>query len=289
MHELTFRGRTLFLKRDDLIHPIIGGNKARKLSFLLDYPRPIHTIVSYGSLHSNAMAALSYIAKERGWKFRYYARFDARSLETPKGNLAYALANGMELRDIADLEDAWHIEKNLHSRALYRKGTLFVPEGARCAEAQRGVALLAQEIAAWAKERALTIFLPSGTGTTALFLSKALAHTPHRVYTVPCVGDARYLQEQFFALDPDISHHPSILAPPKKYCFGRLYRELYAIWRELRESSGITFDLLYDPVAFLTLMQSDELFDRPLLYIHQGGLLGNETMIARYKQKFGRI
>ncbi len=289
MQEIAFRGRTLFLKRDDLIHPIVGGNKARKLYFLFDYPRPIHTLLSYGSLHSNAMAALSFIAKEQGWKFRYYARLDARSLENPKGNLAYALANGMELCDIADLKDAWHIEKSVHSRALYHEGTLFVPEGARCAEAQRGIALLAQEIAAWAEERALTIFLPSGTGTTALFLSMALAHTPHRVYTVPCVGDADYLREQFFALDPDTSHHPRILTPPKKYRFGRLYRELYAIWRELRISTGVIFDLLYDPVAFVTLMHSEERFDRPLLYIHQGGLMGNETMIARYKQKFGRI
>ncbi len=291
-HELTFRGQKFSLKRDDLIHPVIGGNKARKLFFLFDYPKHIHTLVSFGSLHSNAMAALSFIAKERGWHFRYYAKLDQKTLAAPQGNLAYALENGMELRNIARLEQEWQIAKNLHSATLYQDGTLFVPEGARCAEAEIGIALLAKEIEEWAKDcklEAVNIFLPSGTGTTALFLSKALAHTPHRVYTVPCVGDANYLQEQFLALSPDVSSHPTILEPPRKFRFGRLYRELYAIWHELKKNTGVTFDLLYDPVAFLTLLNTDKLSDKPLLYIHQGGLMGNPTMIARYKQKFGRI
>ncbi|MEW5934937.1 MAG: D-cysteine desulfhydrase family protein, partial [Bacillota bacterium] len=33
--ERLFPGVRLFLKRDDLTHPALGGNKARKLEFLL--------------------------------------------------------------------------------------------------------------------------------------------------------------------------------------------------------------------------------------------------------------
>jgi 1-aminocyclopropane-1-carboxylate deaminase len=49
---------------------------------------------------------------------------------------------------------------------------------------------------------------------------------------------------------------------------------------------GVEFDLLYDPHGWLTLLENPELFDNPLLYIHQGGLLGNESMLKRYERKY---
>jgi len=49
----------------------------------------------------------------------------------------------------------------------------------------------------------------------------------------------------------------------------------------------VEFDLLYDPHGWLTLLENPELFEKPLLYIHQGGLLGNESMLKRYERKYG--
>ncbi len=148
-------------------------------------------------------------------------------------------------------------------------------------QAQEGVALLAQEI-----EEAIEpcrIFLPSGTGTTALYLQKELSG--FEVYTCACVGDEAYLRRQMSELEPDRRHHPTILSRPKKYHFGSLYREFFEIWIELKESTGVTFDLLYDPAGWLTMMSHPELFGKPLLYIHQGGIGGNESMLRRYRRR----
>ncbi|MRJ02687.1 MAG: 1-aminocyclopropane-1-carboxylate deaminase/D-cysteine desulfhydrase [Epsilonproteobacteria bacterium] len=272
-----------WLKRDDLLDPHIGGNKGRKLHFLLHTPLPIDTLISYGSLHSNAMYSLAHIARKRRWSFIYYARFDRRAVENPAGNLKGALELGMELRPIEEFPIE---ERNLLSRTILHGSSLILPEGGRTEEAALGIALLAQEIRQWARGREITIFLPSGTGTTALFLQKYLPE--YRVLTVPCVGGREYLQRQFSTLEPDSSCHPTILEPPRRYPFGRLSRELWEIWGEIVGGSGIEFDLLYDPVGFITL-KAHNLFGEKLLYIHQGGLLGNETMIARYKAKFGTI
>ncbi len=271
-----------YIKRDDLLDPIIGGNKARKLSYFLHNPPSIKRIVSYGSLHSNAMAALSEVAKRFGWNFIYYAKLDPKVVAAPLGNLKLALENGMEL---CAIEDIPFKEYNYLARTIYEDETLIVPEGIRCQEAQVGIKALATEIREWAKGREVKVFLPSGTGTTALFLQKYL-DLP--VLTVPCVGDVDYLKKQFDSLEPDSSRHPTILQPPRKYRFGRLYIELFELWLQVRECSGVEFDLLYDPVGIATLLKYD-LIDENLLYIHQGGLLGNETMIARYKRKFDTI
>ncbi|WP_457605293.1 hypothetical protein [Nitratifractor sp.] len=170
-----------------------------------------------------------------------------------------------------------------------RRGILFVEEGGRQPEAEEGVGLLAEEILRWREEEEigeLCLFLPSGTGTTALYLSRSfrLLCSGLRVRTVPCVGDAAYLREQFAMLEPDRSLWPEIVDPPRKYAFGRLRRELYEIWLKLGFSTGVEFDLLYDPVGWITLLEQWP--SEPLLYLHQGGLLGNASMLERYRRKY---
>lgn len=280
-----FKGHRFFLKRDDLLDRAFSGNKARKLYYFLsrDFPH-ITTLVSYGSAQSNAMYSLSVLAKRKGWEFLYVAHHISEYLaQNPQGNYKAALKNGMRVISDAQLHE---------SGILNEKKTLFIEEGGRQKEAAVGITLLAKEIVMWQKEqqiRSLNIFLPSGTGTTALFLSKALLRMEmtNRVYTTPCVGDSGYLKKQFFALEYDETYHPKIIALEKKHHFGKLYRDNYEIWLELREEMGVEFDLLYDPLGWRTLLAFAEVYEKkPLLYIHQGGLLGNESMLPRYERKW---
>ena len=282
---IRFQNHTFFLKRDDLIHPDFSGNKARKFYYYLknDFPH-IKKIVSYGSAQSNAMYSLSVLAKMKGWRFEYYVDHIAEYLkENPHGNYAAALKNGMHL--------------------IVSRGTptptrqmLFIEEGGRQEEAEYGIGLLAQEILVWQEEQKiekLNIFLPSGTGTTALFLQKAfirLRRSRPTVYTCACVGDDTYLKEQFSMLEADEKYHPTILALEKKHHFGKLYRENYEIWLKLHEQTGVVFDLLYDPLGWRTLLAHPQVYEEaPLLYIHQGGILGNESMLPRYQRKYPSI
>jgi len=75
----------------------------------------------------------------------------------------------------------------------------------------------------------------------------------------------------------------------KKYHFGKLYRDYYKIWLKLRQQTGVEFDLLYDPKGWMVMMAYPEIFTEPTLYIHQGGLIGNESMLPRYERKYKNV
>ena len=281
VEQIVFEDLPFFLKRDDMIHPDFSGNKARKFHYYLTHDLPqVRRVVSYGSPQSNAMYSLSVLARMRGWTFEYYVDHVAGFLrENPHGNYARALANGMQLHTTPRPE-------------TFPPDTLLIHEGGHQCEAEYGVAILAQEIADWQREQGidpLDIFLPSGTGTTALYLQKTLSTIHHQlstVYTTPCVGNADYLREQFAMLEPDEKMWPTILDLPRTYHFGKLYREFYEIWIELQQQTGVTFDLLYDPKGWRTLLEHRDQMGQNLLYLHQGGLPGNESMLRRYERKF---
>ncbi|AKF24481.1 1-aminocyclopropane-1-carboxylate deaminase [Sulfurovum lithotrophicum] len=294
IQSITVENKHFYLKRDDLIHPDFSGNKARKFHYFLQNNLPhVQKAVSYGSSQSNAMYSLSVLAKMKGWEFEYFVDHIADYLkENPHGNYKAALNNGMQCRLMED--GGWKMEDE--------ENTLFIAEGGRQKEAAFGIRLLAEEIIEWQKEQhidELNVFLPSGTGTTALYLQKSLSIINHhevsqergqsliQVFTCPCVGDSTYLKKQFSMLEEDEKYHPRILTLDKKHHFGKLYRENYEIWLKLQQQTGVEFDLLYDPLGWRTLLAHSEVYTtKPTLYIHQGGLLGNESMLPRYERKY---
>ncbi|PLY08848.1 MAG: 1-aminocyclopropane-1-carboxylate deaminase [Arcobacter sp.] len=278
-----FRNRTIYIKRDDLLDEKFSGNKARKFYYFLenDFPN-IKKIISYGSAQANSLYSLSVLAKLKDLELDFYVNHISSFLkQNPKGNYKASLENGANIIEKPDYDLQEYIEK-----FLLDDKTLFIEEGGRVKEAEFGIKILADEIKLWAKEndiKNLKIMLPSGTGTTALFLQKNL---PFEVLTVSCVGGSEYLKKQFFHLSKNDCSHPKILEMQKKYHFGKLYKEFYEVWNEIKTETNIEFDLLYDPLGFFALANSSYFEEENILYIHQGGLLGNETMIERYKRKY---
>ncbi|MBC7642342.1 MAG: 1-aminocyclopropane-1-carboxylate deaminase/D-cysteine desulfhydrase [Flavobacterium sp.] len=59
---------SLYIKREDLIHPIISGNKFRKLkyNFLLAKSMEYKSVMTFGGAFSNHIAAVAYAGKEFG-------------------------------------------------------------------------------------------------------------------------------------------------------------------------------------------------------------------------------
>ncbi len=291
--EVFFQNRKIFIKRDDLLDSEFSGNKARKFHYFLihDFPQ-IKKIVSYGSNQSNAMYSLSVLCKIKGWEFKYYTEHLPSFLQKePIGNLKYSLKNGMELKLFKECPYNELKEKNTLSKTIQKDDTLFIPEGGRCETSRYGISLLADEIINFKKEqnlKELYIFLPSGTGTTALYLQNSIIkqNDNSKVFTNACVGGKEYLEKQFFTLEADESYHPTIL-DTKKHYFGKLDCKMYRFWIELQKKLNIEFDLLYDPYGFWYMMEflQKNSIKKPVMYIHQGGTKGNISMLQRYKRK----
>ncbi|CAM9536383.1 unnamed protein product [Chrysoparadoxa australica] len=305
---LSIRGRKFLVKRDDklrLLRSSVPGNKARKLhglNAMSDEEFP-DLVVSFGGPQSNAMIALAAIVASKGSRLKYYTKKIPRWLSrNPSGNLARALALQTEIievhpKDYADVFGG--PDGPLHPGAsICPPGAYWIPQGGAAAGAEDGVKMLADEIIDyWSTSesewpgKSLTVVVPSGTGTTALFLARHLQPHGIEVVAIPCIGDDAYLRRQMERLDRDANAKgvfPKILKPLKKEKFGAPRRELLEIWRALRQAK-LFVDLLYGARAWEVLLEPAALADlwgdegRVCMYYHSGGLEGVSTQLTRYK------
>jgi 1-aminocyclopropane-1-carboxylate deaminase len=277
--KIEFRKKNFFIKRDDLIDIRFSGNKARKLHYYLNEDN-IKTIISFGGNQSNLMYSLSEFAKLKNAKLIYYTKTLPKYLnENIEGNLKYAIQNGMQIVQIPHKKWNSYIEKLKLTK--YKTHTLFINQGAMQEQAQFGIKNLANQINEYIKDKKnFGVFVASGTGATALYLRQYL-NCP--IFTTACVGDEDYLKDEFNKLITN-QNFPIVLETNKKYKFGNLYKEFFEIYNELKENTKIEFDLLYDPKGWLTIFENLHKLPENIIYIHCGGILGNETMIKRYER-----
>lgn len=274
---VVFQNQQFFIKRDDLLHPLFNGNKARKFLYHLDLPESqIQSVVSFGGNQSNAMLALSALAKMKGWHFDYYLKKLPQQLKAfPTGNFKSAYDNGMQYHEVTNFP----VLNSTPNR-------LVIQQGGANPQAEYGIRLLATEINQWVEKQNIQdccIFLPSGTGTTAFYLQQ---HTVFPVYTTPCIGNTEYLQKQWQSLQTKPSNYPSIIPKQNQTRFGQPNLHHLKLWKQLLDQTGIEFDLLYDPTGWETLLQKRYLLPTNIIYIHCGGISGNSSMLSRYKHLY---
>ncbi len=273
--KISLDGREFLVKRDDLIDPYLAGNKYRKLYTLLETPKlHLNKIISYGGTQSNAMLAIAKMCFDKGWEFIYYTKPLSKTQKEQKfGNYFHALKHGMK-----HVEVEYERYKDFISslRLNLDDKSFIIDQGGAVVEADEGLRVLADEI----KEQnphAKALATPSGTGTTALYL--ALNLPQYKVYTTPCVGDVEYLKTQMSALHA-IPDNLIIQKLEKKYHFAKPYPEFLEIYKKLM-ACGIEFDLLYAPGMWKALLEQTK---EEILYIHSGGVTGNESMLKRYEK-----
>lgn len=161
----------LWMKRDDLLHPVISGNKWRKLKYILDHALSLgaDTIISMGGAYSNHLHALSYVGKVLGLRTIGLVRGEQPEVLTP--TLQDMKNWGMELKFVSRTDYRllrqyrnWQDLPNLKPRQYW------LPEGGAQALALKGVAELVSEI-----EMPCDILcVPCGTGTTLAGLIEAV-------------------------------------------------------------------------------------------------------------------
>lgn len=222
------------------------------------------------------MFAIAALCKIKKWNFYYYTKPVALHVkENNFGNLYASKKLGMKHIEIA-LDEYRNFIMDL--RFNLDEKTLVLDQGGADKLAQRGLELLAKEI----EDSSLhvkSIAVPSGTGTTALYLALALS-PEYTVYTVACIGSSDYLKEQMQSLHK-IPDNLVILEASRKYHFAKPYPEFYQMYSKLLDT-GVEFDLLYAPLMWKTLLEYDM---EEIMYIHSGGVSGNKSMLERYKTK----
>src|SRR5690554_5435391 len=160
---LNKKGVSLMIKRDDLLHPEISGNKWRKLKYnLWAAQKELHnTLLTFGGAYSNHIYATAAAAAEAGFKSVGVIRGEAHL--PLNDTLQFATDKGMHLvyldRERYRLKYAPAVMQEL-AKSFGR--FYFIPEGGSNALAIRGCKEIIEEIA----QPYDYICCPVGTGGT---------------------------------------------------------------------------------------------------------------------------
>ena len=185
----------LWLKRDDQLHPIISGNKWRKLKYILEHAISLNkdTIISMGGNYSNHLHALAYTGYLLNIKTIGIIR--GEQIQTPSLNDMKHW--GMELRFISR-SDYRLLRENKYPLDL-KPNQYWLPEGGAETLALKGVAEIVAEI----NIEYDLLCVPCGTATTLAGLITATNN--------PVLGFASLKHAEFLNHDAGLHTYTFVL------------------------------------------------------------------------------
>ena len=178
----TRHGLRLLLKRDDLVHPELTGNKWRKLVPNLRASGG-RTLVTFGGAYSNHLRATAAAGRLLGVPTVGVVRGEELAGRPLNPSLARCAADGMRLHFVDRSTYRRKTEPDVLARVLRAAGAqdaYVVPEGGSNAEAVRGCRALGEEL----RGRADVVGVACGTGGTLAGLAAGLA-PDQRVLGIP--------------------------------------------------------------------------------------------------------
>ena len=201
---LKSNGINLYVKREDLIHPTIPGNKWRKLkyNFKEAKKRGHKTILTFGGAFSNHIAATASAANEYGFSSIGVIRGDEL---TPSSNPTLQRAHelGMQLYFVSRQDYKNRNESDFLSELESKFGDFYaIPEGGSNSLAVKGCAEIVSEI----EIDFDYIVTAVGTGGTLAGLASGLDGT-RKALGISVLKGATYLDDEVTAL---IASHKEI-------------------------------------------------------------------------------
>jgi 1-aminocyclopropane-1-carboxylate deaminase len=262
----------VFLKRDDLIHPIISGNKWRKLKYLLKKAQSLHKthLITFGGAYSNHLLATAAAGAKFGFKTTGIVRGEVIENDT----LFLCRLHGMNLL-FTDRES--YREKHALFARLFHDDPLafFVDEGGASEEGARGCSELVNELT----ETYDHLFCACGTGTTAAGIINGLHqnHLSTTFHAVPVLKNGGFMRDEInkLLLNPtDYQLHTD-------YYFGgyaKVNEGLIAFIKHFVAKTGILIEPVYTGKMLYAIydLASKNYFEpgSRILAIHSGGIWG---------------
>ena len=276
---------TLSIKREDLIHPFISGNKYRKLKYnlLQAQQEKQTTLLTFGGAFSNHIAAVAAAGKEYGFRTIGIVRgeeLEGKVAENP--TLQFARNCGMEL-DFISRETYRKKEEPEFLENLNKKWGSFylLPEGGTNALAVKGC----QEILNEADAEFDFICCAVGTGgTISGLINSTKSH--QKVLGFPALkGD--FLNEEIRKF---VTNNRWELI--KEYHFGgygKITSELVGFINKQFLETKVPFDPIYTGKMFFGVIDLIQKNYFPkgskILLIHTGGIQGIQGMNIQLKNK----
>lgn len=292
------KGIELFLKRDDLIHPEISGNKWRKLKYNLLKAKADgkEMIVTLGGAFSNHIVATAALGKEFGIATKGIIR--GEEIKELNNTLQRAKDHGMELEFIsreyyAERNEDWFRKEILerHDRSY------FIPEGGANFYGVQGCTEIISELDAEVDH----ICVAAGTGTTAAGMLLSLK-AGQKLHVFPALKGGDFLKDEIRKLlllstmnEEMCDELLESMELHSEYHFGgyaKVTAELISFMRDFHSQNETKLDPIYTAKmcfgVFDLIGKAQFKQNVKIAMIHTGGLQGIEGIEKRLGEKIYR-
>lgn len=275
---------TFWIKRDDLIDPVVSGNKWRKLKFNVAKAQQQKSkgILTFGGAFSNHLIATAKACQLHGLKSVGTVRGEELTKDS-NNTLKMCAEFGMNLQFVSRSD----YKKRNENDYIYQLRDQFsqyyiVPEGG----ANYYGAIGCQEILQETPNDYDRVFLAGGTGTTAVGLISSVPEKT-KVHLVSALkgeflGEEvlKGLQKLSFNEAQSVSSYKQLILNTNYHFggYGKVNQELIGFINEFYQQTNIPLDPIYTGKAMFAMIQDyhdGHICDNEkCLFIHTGGIQG---------------
>lgn len=267
----------LWIKRDDLIHPVVSGNKYRKLAFLMPEfeDNRYQGIVSFGGPHSNHIHALAWVCHHHNIPLVVLVRSSHEYPDSPTlrdvrqwGAVVEVLSpTQYRLKDTEEYLN--HLEKKY-------PGYLMIPEGGSHPKAPVGFEKMIREVEMCLPDPDLYI-CPVGTGATLAGIVRFKAPRQY-VIGVSSLKSSSFYQEikRKWSLD----QYPRWTLAEQWHFggYGKMTKTLLDFLGRFEQDHGVLLDPVYNGKAMFAFHEYVRFHLIPpgskVVFLHTGGVQG---------------
>lgn len=282
----------LYLKRDDLLHPHISGNKWRKLKYnvLEMQRRGLKTLLTFGGAFSNHIAATAAAGQEFGFKTIGMIRGEEHLPLNP--TLQYATECGMQLKYLSRADYRQKDTPEFQQQLRQQYGDIYLlPEGGTNQFALRGCAEIITETEQQLAELPDYFCVACGTGGTAAGMIQGLRERKKVIGFSVLKGNFITKEVKQLLQFPDHQAYSNWHINDEFHHDGyaKFTPELVDFINQFKTEHDIALDPIYTGKLLFGIFSLIERGFFPhgssILAVHTGGLQGVEG----FNQRFGNL
>ncbi len=281
------RNIKLFVKRDDLIHETISGNKWRKLKYNVKQCQAMKHdgILTFGGAYSNHLLATAAACHMAELKSIGLVRGEELTIAS-NHMLKQCAGFGMQLVFISREEYAFRNEKEYHEELVLKyPGSMVVPEGGANYYGMIGC----QEIMTETENDFDFLFVAQGTTTTSCGILLSIPEKT-KLLAVPVLKgfDSSTEMRRMFSYSgfpseiiDDLMAQITVLQDHHFGGYAKFNDMLLDRMEQIFNETKIPLDPIYTGKAFVAMLDYIELNDvrdAKILFVHTGGISGGKAI-----------
>lgn len=281
---LNKNGIQLYIKREDLIHPEISGNKWRKLKYNIQKAVELscQRVITFGGAYSNHIAATAAAGRLNNIKTLGVIRGEETLPLNP--TLQLAKDNGMDFIYVSRVDYRGKESVDfLSNHSIDSSESYIIPEGGANDLGLKGC----QEIIENCDEFDLFVCACGTANTFSGIVSKMKPH--QSAIGIPVLKNADFLNSEVQSNLDRLNENKEQWKLNLNYHFGGYAKnntDLVSFIQEFWIDHQVKLDPIYTGKAMyglIDLLKTQEIQARKILFIHTGGLQGVAGFEKRYK------